>query len=210
MKAINWLYLTLSLSFVLFYGNVKANAILSTPEPVAIRAVFNDMDTDAIMESLTIDGYSHKVVDFIERHLPMAIIEMQQTGIPASITLSQLILETGYGSSQLFKEANNGFGIKYKQMGASFFYKGGHYKQYDNIDKSFKDHSMHLLEKYHARKLLNKKVRSYRVWTKMLVDIDYAEDLAYRDKLNNIIERYSFYNIDKSVWAAADVVKSGD
>lgn len=162
------------------------------------------------MKALNIDRYSNEVIGFIKRHIPMAISEMQQNGIPASITLAQLILETGYGSSELFLEANNGFGIKEKQAGNSFFYKGELYKEYEDIGSSFMDHSYHLLSKSEVKKLLSLKVRDFHLWTKMLTDIGYAEDSDYQAKIDNIIERYSFYKIDIIVWAASDDTMKAD
>lgn len=42
----------------------------------------------------------------------MARKEMKRTGVPASITLAQGILESGNGQSRLATEGNNHFGIK--------------------------------------------------------------------------------------------------
>lgn len=42
----------------------------------------------------------------------MAIREMERTGIPASITMAQGILESQNGNSDLARKANNHFGIK--------------------------------------------------------------------------------------------------
>ena len=49
---------------------------------------------------------------YIEKYSSMAIAEMNQFGIPASITLAQGILESGNGESRLATEGNNHFGIK--------------------------------------------------------------------------------------------------
>ena len=49
---------------------------------------------------------------YIERYADMAILEMKEFGIPASITLAQGILESGNGTSRLAVEGNNHFGIK--------------------------------------------------------------------------------------------------
>ena len=37
---------------------------------------------------------------------------MNRSGVPASITLAQGMLESGYGNSELARKANNHFGIK--------------------------------------------------------------------------------------------------
>lgn len=51
-------------------------------------------------------------LDYLERHRDMAVLEMQRTKIPASITLAQGLLETNAGRSILATKGNNHFGIK--------------------------------------------------------------------------------------------------
>src|SRR5687767_5860008 len=55
-----------------------------------------------------------RITNYIEQYKDLAIAEMVRTGIPASITLAQGLLETGYGQSDLALNANNHFGIKCK------------------------------------------------------------------------------------------------
>jgi len=50
--------------------------------------------------------------DFIARIAPAAQLSQARTGVPASITIAQAILESGWGQSTLAKNANNFFGIK--------------------------------------------------------------------------------------------------
>lgn len=49
---------------------------------------------------------------FVEMIGPLARQDMQQSGILASITVAQACLESGYGSTDLAKKANNLFGMK--------------------------------------------------------------------------------------------------
>ena len=49
---------------------------------------------------------------YIEEYAQLAVSEMNRSGIPASITLAQGILESGNGQSELAKKPNNQFGIK--------------------------------------------------------------------------------------------------
>lgn len=50
--------------------------------------------------------------EFLKLAAPAAIQSQRMTGIPASITIAQAILESGWGRSALATEANNYFGIK--------------------------------------------------------------------------------------------------
>ncbi|MCB0643513.1 MAG: glucosaminidase domain-containing protein, partial [Phaeodactylibacter sp.] len=51
-------------------------------------------------------------LDYIDKFKRIAVLEMERTGIPASIKLAQGILESDGGNSYLAREANNHFGIK--------------------------------------------------------------------------------------------------
>ena len=57
---------------------------------------------------------SEATVVYIELYKKIAVQEMKRTGIPASITLAQGILESNSGESNLAKQFNNHFGIKCK------------------------------------------------------------------------------------------------
>ena len=56
---------------------------------------------------------------FLDKIGPMAAADMQKTGILASLTVAQAILESGWGKSGLTLKANNLFGIKGAYNGAS-------------------------------------------------------------------------------------------
>jgi flagellum-specific peptidoglycan hydrolase FlgJ len=49
---------------------------------------------------------------YIENFKDLAVKEMLRSGVPASITLAQGMLESDNGNSKLAKKANNHFGIK--------------------------------------------------------------------------------------------------
>ena len=48
--------------------------------------------------------------EYIDKYSQIAISEMQRSGIPASITLAQGMLESRYGLSDLALKGNNHFG----------------------------------------------------------------------------------------------------
>ena len=62
---------------------------------------------------------------YVEAYKELAIVEMYRTGIPASVTLAQRLLESYYGTSKLATEANNHFGIKCKTYwtGRTYYHK---------------------------------------------------------------------------------------
>ena len=75
--------------------------------------------------------------------------EMIQFGIPASITLSQGILESGVGKGRLAVEANNHFGIKCHDWNGKKIYHDDDeeqecFRKYDNPEYSYRDHSLFL------------------------------------------------------------------
>ena len=48
---------------------------------------------------------------YIDKYAPVAVAEMQRSGVPASITLAQGLLESGSGRSTLATQGNNHFGM---------------------------------------------------------------------------------------------------
>lgn len=140
--------------------------------------------------------------DYIERYKDIAITEMNQYGIPASIKLAQALLESGNGNSYLAREANNHFGIKCGGIwnGKSVSRPDDHvrdcFRVYDNPEHSFRDHSQFLLRKRYE-KLFALKKNDYKGWAKGLKDAGYATNPRYPELLINLIERYQLYQYDK-------------
>ena len=85
--------------------------------------------------------------EFIRKYKHIAIREMERTGIPASITLAQGILESGCGESELAVNANNHFGIKCHETWNGDTYtmdddtRDECFRKYKNIEQSWIDHS---------------------------------------------------------------------
>lgn len=146
-------------------------------------------------------GLPPHVAAFIKKYRPLAENEMLYSGVPASVTLAQAILETGYGSSDLAKEGKNFFGIKCHNRftKCKYLYKNDFYRCYENESASFRDHSDFLKTKPFVQVLLAAQNNDYRSWTKTLTAIHYAEDPLYEKKLNDIIKRYNLYRFDRYV-----------
>ena len=93
---------------------------------------------------------SKAVLDYIEKYKNIAMREMQDYKIPASITLAQGLLESGNGNSELAKKSNNHFGIKCHSTwkGKRTYHdddaKGECFRVYDSPADSYRDHSKFL------------------------------------------------------------------
>lgn len=139
---------------------------------------------------------------YIERYKDIAIAEMNQYGIPASIKLAQALLESGNGNSYLAREANNHFGIKCGGVwqGKSVVRPDDHirdcFRVYNDPQQSFRDHSQFLLRKRYE-KLFALDKNDYRGWAKGLKDAGYATNPRYPELLVNLIERYQLYQYDR-------------
>ena len=142
---------------------------------------------------------------YIQKWAPTAVREMYRSGVPASITLAQGILESRYGLSPLASEGNNHFGIKCHKdwKGKSMRYdddaKGECFRVYDSADESFQDHSDFLRYRDRYKFLFDLKTTDYKGWAYGLKKAGYATDPAYAQKLITIIEDYKLYEYDKGI-----------
>ncbi|MBD1433283.1 glucosaminidase domain-containing protein [Sphingobacterium sp. DN00404] len=154
------------------------------------------------IQTPTPGGTSTTGLSYIERYKDIAIAEMNQYGIPASIKLAQALLESGNGNSYLAREANNHFGIKCGGVwqGKSVTHPDDHvrdcFRVYNDPEHSFRDHSQFLLRKRYE-KLFTLDKNDYRGWAKGLKEAGYATNPRYPELLINLIERYQLYQYDR-------------
>ncbi|RZA00150.1 MAG: LysM peptidoglycan-binding domain-containing protein [Sphingobacteriaceae bacterium] len=150
-----------------------------------------------------IAGYtSYTALQYIERFKTIAIKEMNQYGIPASITLAQGLLESGNGNGELAKVANNHFGIKctgdWRGQG---YYKDDDqtndcFRVYKNPEDSFRDHSEFLQKKRYAA-LFELDKNDYEGWAYGLKAAGYATNPKYPQLLINAIKKYELDRFDR-------------
>ena len=139
---------------------------------------------------------------YIEAWKDEAIYQMVVHKIPASITLSQGLLESGNGNSRLAIEGNNHFGIKCHNdwNGAKIFEddetKGECFRKYDDASESFEDHSL-FLQKKRYESLFTLETKDYKGWAKGLKECGYATNPKYPQLLINLIEQYQLAQYDK-------------
>ena len=140
---------------------------------------------------------------YIRKYAPIAVNEMHQNKIPASITLAQGILESGRGRSELALKSNNHFGIKcHTQWKGERVYhdddeKGECFRKYQYVETSYDDHSAFLTQRKRYAFLFNYGAKDYKKWAKGLKKAGYATDKKYPNKLKKIIESYKLYEFDK-------------
>ena len=130
-----------------------------------------------------------------------AIKEMHRSGVPASITLAQGILESGDGNSALARYAKNHFGIKCHAgwTGGTFIQdddaKDECFRKYKHVLDSYRDHSDFLQKKRYAS-LFDLKITDYKGWAKGLKKAGYATNPKYPQLLIDIIEKNDLAQYD--------------
>jgi hypothetical protein len=145
---------------------------------------------------------SNGTLQYIAKYKGIAIEEMKSSGIPASITLAQGILESGSGSSDLAMLANNHFGVKcHSEWKGKTYHKNDDkpnecFRKYAHAEESFRDHSVFLKKPRYAE-LYKLSITDYKGWAKGLKSCGYATNPQYAQKLIDIIERYELYQYDK-------------
>lgn len=140
----------------------------------------------------------------------------KKTGVLACISMAQFILESGYGKSELAKNANNCFGMKRNLSGnswagsvwdgSSIYTKQTNeeedgkvititadFRKYACIEDSIEDHSAYLLNArngsaYRYAGLKNE--TDYKKAAQIIKDGGYATSSTYVQRLCDIIEKY--------------------
>ena len=154
---------------------------------------------------LSIGAAKNPKLDYIDKYSDIAIKEMKRTGVPASITLAQGILESNAGQSVLATKGNNHFGIKChndwkgKTMKMDDNAPKECFRVYPNAEASFRDHSDFLRSRDRYKSLFELKQTDYKGWARGLKKAGYATDPGYADKLITLIEDYELYRFDKGV-----------
>jgi flagellum-specific peptidoglycan hydrolase FlgJ len=144
-----------------------------------------------------------KINFYVKKYAPAATKNMRFFKIPASITLAQGILESGYGEGTLAKKANNHFGIKcHKEWkGKSITHdddeKDECFRSYKNPLRSYRDHSLFLVDRDRYSSLFTLNRKDYKGWAIGLKAAGYATDPKYAEKLISLIERFNLTRFDE-------------
>lgn len=149
--------------------------------------------------------------------------DQKKTGILASVSMAQFILESGYGKSELAQNANNVFGMKCSLSGnnwngsawdgkskytkqtkeqnpdGSYETVTADFRKYSCVEDSIADHSAYLLGAKNGSKLRYdglKDCRDYKKVAQIIKDGGYATSLTYVEKLCSIIEKWNLTQYD--------------
>ena len=161
--------------------------------------------------------------DAIKKIGALFTADQKKSGILASVSLAQFILESGYGKSELAQNANNIFGMKCSLSGntwsgsswdgkskytkktqeqnpdGSMVAITADFRKYPCIEDSIADHSAYLLGAKNGRKLRYKGLKDckdYKKAVQIIKDGGYATSLTYVEKLCSIIERWNLIQYD--------------
>ena len=138
--------------------------------------------------------------EYIQAYKDIAMREMRDHKIPASITLAQGLLESGAGNSALAREAKNHFGIKCHKGWDGDTYimdddeKNECFRKYKNAEESYRDHSLFLATRGRYSALFELEITDYRGWAKGLKAAGYATNPKYAQLL---IDRIDLYDLTK-------------
>jgi flagellum-specific peptidoglycan hydrolase FlgJ len=141
---------------------------------------------------------------FIANYSETAIEEQNEYRIPASITLSQAVLESDGGTSYNAVTFNNLFGVKcrkekFLEVGCRInpdLIEQGEFAVYETIWASFRSHSMFLQRSIYAG---IKDCQDYECWAWGLQKCGYGgDDNEYANKLISVIEHYELAKYDNN------------
>ena len=168
--------------------------------------------------------------DVIKKVGSLFTSDMKKSGVLASVSLAQFILESGYGKSELAQNANNLFGMKKTLSGNTWSgstwdgssvytqktqeYENGQYvtitadfRKYPSVEKSIADHSAYLLGAKNGSKLRYdglKGCTDYKKAVQIIKDGGYATSPTYAESICNIIDRWKLTQYDTAAAPGED------
>ena len=142
---------------------------------------------------------------FFEKYAPIAMEQQQKYGIPASVTLAQMYIESDGGKSKLADKGNNYFGIKcppgWVAAGKPYSVHNDDksnekFCNYSSVEESVLHHSQFLMGKRYA-KCRQCASDDYRGWATGLQSAGYATNRNYASMIVNDIETYGLQKYDQ-------------
>jgi len=143
-----------------------------------------------------------KIYNYIEKYSEIAIQQMVEFKIPASVIMAQAIFESSSGTSLLAKKSNNHFGIKCHVgwLGDTIVKHDDTlnecFRSYPRIEDSYTDHSLFLTSRPRYAELFKLSVNDYKSWCIGLKNAGYATSPYYAIQLIKLIEENKLYELD--------------
>ena len=159
-------------------------------------------------------GPKMTVQEYCDKYGEEARKQMKKYGIPASITLAQGILESGYGSSYLAIEARNHFGIKAYSRGwtgpvvkCDDDAKDEPFCKFKTVEEGYEYHSTFLRNNTRYNPLFTLDIRDYESWANGLKKCGYATNPKYAQLLIDLIEKNHLdaYDVKKAETLYAEI-----
>lgn len=176
--------------------------LISLFSAVSVRAQVGEPDADKALEPVA-EWVKLTPEEYIYRWRATAVDNMEVYGIPASITMAQAILESGFGNGYLARVANNHFCIKCKKSwtGRTITHADDRpddcFRVYDSVEESFEDHANFLCSGQRYEFLFACDTDDYKSWAKGLKQAGYATAPDYAERLIGVVERYNLQLLDK-------------
>ena len=144
-------------------------------------------------------------LSYVRAHAALAEAEMHRSGVPASITLAQALLESNVGKSTLATRNHNHFGIKCFSRTCTKGHCSNHsddshkdfFRIYPDVATSFRAHSDFLKNGKRYRSLFQLDPADYQGWAHGLKKAGYATDKRYAHKLIRLIEDLDLTRYDR-------------
>ncbi|MCW6662785.1 glucosaminidase domain-containing protein [Aerococcaceae bacterium NML190073] len=195
---------------------------------VAARVTANLSGTSAVSKGTQASSFKNMSdADVIAKVGSLFTADQKKSGILASVSLAQFILESGYGKSELAQNANNCFGMKKSLSGntwsgstwdgKSIYTKKtqeeengklititADFRKYSKVEDSIADHSAYLLGAKNGSALRYNGLKGctdYKKAVQIIKDGGYATSSTYVSNLCSIIERWNLTKYDAAVSA---------
>ena len=141
--------------------------------------------------------------EFINRYAPYAMEQQIKYGIPSSVILAQMAVESTWGSSDLARNDNNFFGIKRGSSwtGRVSFHDDDRpneaFRSYNSVEESLNDHSATLLQSRYLRRCPVNDSTDHLGWIRGIKAGGYATAPHYVDSIEGVISKYGLDRFDR-------------
>lgn len=202
------------------------------------KVIYTNKSTEPVrrngLQATELKGLNSK--ELIEKIGPLFTADQKKSGVLASVSMAQFILESGWGKSGLTQKANNAFGMKKNLSGNTWpnsawdgksvvsmqtgeetedgkaYTITAEFRQYNCIEDSIADHSAYLTGAKDGDKLRYeglKGCKKYKQAAQIIKNGGYATSTSYVKALCDIIKEYSLtdYEVKKKATKPATATK---